>query len=191
MKDLKRIGQGVLWIGAGFLWASPLFGQRQDSEKPKPAAHDYSLLLDSPVNGQVIDQAAPTTQPDNRPLSGIQNPTVGTAEMRHSYWVPGITYSNGLRSNGSNAATNTGWQTTSFISTDVSLLQGWSHSTLSANYSGGGYFSTDKNLPDRSEKMANAFHGSVLLFAGKQLRLWRSKRTSDARNCRRPGGTCD
>ena len=144
MKDLKRIGQGVLWIGAGFLWASPLFGQNQDSEKPKPAAHDYSLLLDSPVNGEVIDQAAPTIQPDNRPLSGIQNPTVGTAEMRHSYWVPGITYSNGLRSNGSNAATNTGWKTTSFISTDVSLLQGWSHSTLSANYSGGGYFSTDK-----------------------------------------------
>src|SRR5712672_3696331 len=144
MKDLKRIGQGVLWIGAGFLWASPLFGQSQDSEKPKPAAHDYSLLLDSPVNGEVIDQAAPTIQPDNRPLSGIQNPTVGTAEMRHSYWVPGITYSNGLRSNGSNAATSSGWNTTSFVSTDVSLLQGWSHSTLSANYSGGGYFSTDK-----------------------------------------------
>ena len=143
MRDLKKIAQGIAWMAAAFLCASPLFAQTVDGEKPKPAAHDYSLLLDAADNQQDGDVVRPSRQPDDRPLSGIQNPTVGTAEVRHSYWVPGIRYSNTSRSNGSSGAANSGWNTTSFVSTDVSLLQAWSHSTLSANYSGGGYFSTD------------------------------------------------
>jgi hypothetical protein len=82
-------------------------------------------------------------QPDNGPLGGIQNPTLGTTEMRHSYWVPGIEYSNTARSNSVNAASKTGWDTTSYLSANASLLAAWSHSVLSANFSGGGFFSTD------------------------------------------------
>lgn len=144
MRDLKNFAKGIVVMVAVFLCGSPVLAQTVDGEKPKPAAHDYSLLLDVAGNQQDGDTAGPSLQPDDRPLSGVQNPTVGTAEVRHSYWVPGIRYSNSLRSNGSNGAANTGWNSTSFVSTDVSLLQAWSHSTLSANYSGGGYFSTDK-----------------------------------------------
>src|SRR6266404_2843806 len=102
MKDSKKIGPGILCMGAALLWTSPLFGQNQDGEKPKPAAHDYSLLLDSANSQEDKDRVTSTIQPDNRPLSGIQNPSVGTPQVRHSYWVPGITYRNALRSNGTN-----------------------------------------------------------------------------------------
>src|SRR6266478_5705693 len=121
------------------LCASPLLAQQE----PKPAAHQYSLLLDTADNQQDTKQVTQSIQPDNQPLSGVQNPTLGTPEIRHSYWVPGIEYSNTSRSNSLNGGANSGWNTTSFVSTDLSLLGAWRHSTLSANYSGGGYFSTD------------------------------------------------
>ena len=63
---------------------------------------------------------------------------------RHSYWVPGIQYGNSAGSNSSNPGANTGWNSTSYVSGNVSLLEAWSHSLLSANYSGGGFFSTDQ-----------------------------------------------
>ena len=139
MNDFNKVAYGILWMAAACLCASPLLAQQE----PKPAAHQYSLLLDTADNQQDTNQVTPSIQPDNQPLSGVQNPTLGTPEIRHSYWVPGIEYSNTARSNSLNAAANSGWNTTSFVSTDLSLLGAWRHSTLSANYSGGGYFSTD------------------------------------------------
>src|SRR5229473_6606973 len=139
MNDFNKVAYGILWMAAACLCASPLLAQQE----PKPAAHQYSLLLDTADNQQDTNQVTPSIQPDNQPLSGVQNPTLGTPEIRHSYWVPGIEYSNTSRSNSLNGGANSGWNTTSFVSTDLSLLGAWRHSTLSANYSGGGYFSTD------------------------------------------------
>jgi len=79
-------------------------------------------------------------KPDNQPLSGVLNPTLGTPEVRHSYWVPGIEYSNTVRSNPVSPTSNSAWNTSSFVSGDVSLLEAWSHSQLSVDYSGGGFF---------------------------------------------------
>jgi len=142
MNELKKVAHGMLWIAAACLCTSPLMAQQEGSEKPKPAAHQYSPFLDSADNQQDTGQAMQSVEPDKRPLSGLQNPTIGTQEMHHSYWVPGIQYSNTVRSNSLDAAKSSSWNTTNFVSTDVSLLQTWSNSTLSANYSGGGYFST-------------------------------------------------
>ncbi len=139
MNDFNKVAYGILWMAAACLCASPLLAQQE----PKPAAHQYSLLLDTADNQQDTNQVTQSIQPDNQPLSGVQNPTLGTPEIRHSYWVPGIEYSNTSRSNSLNGGANSGWNTTSFVSTDLSLLGAWRHSTLSANYSGGGYFSTD------------------------------------------------
>src|SRR6266849_2744991 len=144
MNPLKKVAHGVLWMAAACLCASSLPAQQEAGDQPKPAARQDSLLLDLADNRQDTDQVKQSIQPDNRPLSGVQNPTLGTPEIRHSYWVPGIQYSNTARSNSLNSTANSGWNTTSFVSTDLSLLEAWSHSTLSANYSGGGYFSTDK-----------------------------------------------
>jgi hypothetical protein len=128
---------------AACLWVPPLLAQQEQGEKPKPAARTNPLLFDTSGDQQDADQRTQTMQPDNRPLSGVQNLTLGTPEMRHSYWVPGIEYSNTIRSNSLSPAANSAWNTTSFVSGNISLLEAWSHSLLSANYSGGGYSSTD------------------------------------------------
>ena len=141
MKHYSRGLWAFAWVITAYVWALPSMAQEQNEQAPKPAAQ-YSPLFGPSDTEQDAAANTDTLQADNRPLSGVQNPTVGNPESRHSYWVPGIQYSNTTRSN-SLVGTNSGWNATNFVSTNLSLLESWSHSTLSANYSGGGYFSTD------------------------------------------------
>jgi len=118
-------------------------GRAQDTqteEKPKPAAKSYG-----PIGGEEENQNPPseTLQPDGRPLTGFQQPTVGINMERHSYWVPGVSYYNFIDSNGQTQGGGSNWNSTSYLSGNVSLLENWSRSQLSLNASGGGYFSTD------------------------------------------------
>jgi hypothetical protein len=118
-------------------------GRAQDTqteEKPKPAAKSYG-----PIGAEEENQnpAPETLQPDGRPLTGFQQPTVGMNMERHSYWVPGVSYYNFINSNGQTQGGGSGWNSTSYLSGNVSLLENWSRSQLSLNFSGGGYFSTD------------------------------------------------
>jgi len=144
MKKWKKLVYGILWAAAACLCASPLPAKQEGGEKPKPAARELPPLLDTGDSLQDTDQETETIQPDNRPVSGVQNLTLGTPQMRHSYWVPGIQYSNTAGSSSSNPAVNSGWKTTSFVSGNVSLLEAWSRSLLTANISGGGFTSTDQ-----------------------------------------------
>src|SRR6266446_4476032 len=143
MKGWRKLARGIVFLTAACLGALPLLAQQDEGEKPKPATRVYLPLPDLGDKQQETDQETQKMQPDNGPLSGVQNPTLGTTEMRHSYWVPGIEYSNNARSNSLSAAADTSWNTTSYLSGNVSLLEAWSHSLLSANYSGGGFISTD------------------------------------------------
>ncbi len=144
MRDLKKLLIGIVWVVTACLCASPLPAKQEGGEKPKPAARELPPLLDTGDSLQDTDQETETIQPDNRPVSGVQNLTLGTPQMRHSYWVPGIQYSNTAGSSSSNPAVNSGWKTTSFVSGNVSLLEAWSRSLLTANISGGGFTSTDQ-----------------------------------------------
>src|SRR5689334_6090248 len=63
--------------------------------------------------------------------------------MRHSYWVPGFQYANLIPSSSFSNPGVTNWNSTSYLSGNVSLLDTWGHAQLSLNYSGGGSFSTD------------------------------------------------
>jgi hypothetical protein len=143
MKDCKRLVRETIWAMVACLCASPLSAQQEGGERPKPATQVLMPFPDLSNNQQDINQGTQTMQPDIGPVTGIQNPTLGTTEMRHSYWVPGIRYSNAIRSNSSNPITNPGWNSTSYVSGDLSALEAWSHSLLSLNYSGGGFSSTD------------------------------------------------
>lgn len=115
----------------------------QGGDKPKPAAKSYG-----PIGSGDEDQNPPpdTLQPDNRPLTGFQEPTLGTQMERHSYWVPGVSYYNYAQSNGSSQGGSSDWNSTSYLSGNVSLLENWSRSSLALNYSGGGDFSTDSTI---------------------------------------------
>ncbi len=120
---------------------------QEDNSKPKPAARTYF----PPIGGRVDqdaenDQLSPSNlNPDTRPLTGVQTATLGSPEIRHSYWVPGFQYGNFVRSSTLSQPTSSGWNTTSFVAGTLSLLEAWNRSQLSVNYTGGGNFSTDKS----------------------------------------------
>jgi hypothetical protein len=124
------------------VWAAGAYGQEQPSgEPPKPPAKVYGPL--GPEGEQDQNPIPDTLQPDDRPLTGFQVPTVGTPMERHSYWVPGISYYNFVQSNGQEQGGQAGWNDTSYLVGNLSLLESWSRSRLAINCSGGGYFSTD------------------------------------------------
>src|SRR5437016_6542835 len=113
---MKRHMRFLLASAALFLSASLLSAQ-EDNSKPRPAAREYPPViqglgeLDS--NG---DQGSTINlNPDTRPLTGVQNPTLGTPGIRHSYWLPGFQYANTVRSSALNQATALDWNTTSLV----------------------------------------------------------------------------
>ena len=91
----------VMLLGAGVLCAGKVASAQdpQGGEAPKPPAKAYGPIG---VDQQDQDQnSSPNTlQPDNRPLTGFQQLTVGSPMERHSYWVPGLSYYNFVSSNG-------------------------------------------------------------------------------------------
>lgn len=143
MKRLTALLSIVIGCMCLALAGVPAFAQEEES-KPKPAAKVYSPPIDA--NDQENQQPAETLQPDLRPLTGVQTPTLGTPELRHSYWVPGIQYGNTTQSQALNLANNSGWYSNNYVAGNLSLLEQWSHSQLSLNYSGGGSFSTDNTI---------------------------------------------
>ena len=157
MKEWKQIAFGMIAAALCAICAAPLRAQ-EEGEKPKPAAR---VLLPFPdLNGdqQDSDQSDQTMEPDHGPMTGVQSPTLGTSELRHSYWVPGIEYGNIARSRPVDLTSNSEWTTTNFASGNLSLLEAWSHNMLAANYSGGGSFSTDgKQGNSQYQQLASAF----------------------------------
>src|SRR5216117_1262184 len=117
---------------------------QEDSSKPKPAA-GTRLPIPGVPGDQEEQQPGSELTPDTRPLTGIPTPSLGSPELRHSYSVPGFQYGNFVRSSSINQPTSSGWNTTSFVTGNLSLLEAWSRSQLSINYTGGGSFSTDNS----------------------------------------------
>ena len=132
------------WATVTLFLCFPLVTRAQDQppdEAPKPAARAYP-----PLDTTGDETPAPDTLlPDMQPLTGVQNPTLGRVESPHSYWVPGVQYSNTIQSNYPGAG-NSGWTITNYVAANVNLLESWRASQLAVNYSGGGDFSTDKTL---------------------------------------------
>jgi hypothetical protein len=139
-------------LAVAVLLASSAFGQEPPPQEnpepappsqPKPAGRGYHPFGDD----EDSSQSSSTLSPDTVPLTGVLVPGVGTQEMRHSYWVPGVQYGNFIRSAGLNQPAGTGsdWNSTNFVAGNLSLLENWSRSSLTVNYSGGGTFSTDEH----------------------------------------------
>jgi hypothetical protein len=139
----------TLLAGWGTLTAlclAPVITRAQDPSAteatPKAAARAYPPIGDATGN----DQPSPDQLlPDSRPLTGVQSPTLGLVESPHSYWEPGLQYSNTIQ-NVLPGEASTGWSSTNYVAGTVSLLEAWRSSQLALNYSGGGTFSTDKTL---------------------------------------------
>jgi hypothetical protein len=118
--------------------------QEPPDTKPKPAAR--SLPPIDPGNPQDDSQNPNALQPDQTPLTGIQNATLGSPEIRHSYWVPGVQYSGTIQSGGYSTSNSSSWLMNNYLIGNLSLLKAWSRSQLAINYSGGGFFSTNSTF---------------------------------------------
>ncbi len=126
---------------------SRAFAQEQDTAPPKPTAHVYLPLIDTNQQDDNGNQDPNALQPDNRPLTGIQTPTLGSQQLRHSYWVPGFQYGNLIQSRTLAVANSSpGWSSDNYLAGNLSVLSTWSRSQLALNYSAG-RFSFSTNSP--------------------------------------------
>jgi hypothetical protein len=151
LKTLSTVVGMIAFLGAGTATVRAQ-DPGEDTSKPKPAARTYNPLTWDYQDPNGDQDSSPPLQPDVRPLTGIQNPTLGSPEFRHSYWVPGFQYSNIVGSTSLNQTTASGWNSTSYLTGNLSLLEAWSRSQLSVNYSGGGFF------PSESSQGRGYFH---------------------------------
>src|SRR5436853_2617738 len=144
MKRHIRLFVGTASVAALFHIGS-LISEQEEKSRPKPAAGEYQPLIEGLVGQDSKDDQGSTTNlnPDAGPLTGVQNPTLGTPGIRHSYWLPGFQYADTVRSSALNQATSLGWNTTSLVTGNLSLLEAWSRAQLAVNYSGGASFSSD------------------------------------------------
>jgi hypothetical protein len=140
----------TLWTLAGALLAGSPVLRAQDQpidSPPKPAAAAYPPL--GGETDQDASQEQDMLQADNRPLTGLQQTTVGAPLERHGYWIPGISYHNLIQSSGLFLkGGGNSWTSASYVGGDLSLVQNWRRSQLGLNYSGGGYFLSDAGTRD-------------------------------------------
>jgi len=136
----------TLIFGIGFLAFALSLGTFAScaQDEPQPPAPDYPPKpagYSFPVLGK--GQPSEELQPDTAPLTGVQNPTLGSPEMQHSYWVPGFQFSSNVFSDSYSGSGGSNWTANNYFIGNFSLLQAWSRDTLTLNYSGGGFLSTD------------------------------------------------
>jgi hypothetical protein len=138
MTSLSRTTVVFAVFALGAFGSSSAYAQDQPEENanPKPAAR--APIIDT-NDAQDTNSNPDALQPDNAPLTGVQNPGLGSSEFRHSYWVPGIQAATTAQSGG----THGDWFDTTYLAGNLSLSAARSHSHLALNYSGGGYFSTE------------------------------------------------
>jgi len=144
MKHWLTISTAVLLLAWIFGCPTVNAQDAQTEAPPKPAAK-----ASAPIgfgDDQGTDQDTGAIEPDDRPLTGLEDLTVGTVPVTHSYWVPGISYTNFIQSNALAQGGGNSWSSTSFITGNLSLLQKWSTAQLSLNYSGGEAISTDSAI---------------------------------------------
>jgi len=130
--------------------ASPLRAQDEPQTagegNPKPAGASSAI---PPMNlGDIQDQNSDSNlnlRPDNTPLTGVLSPTLGSPEIRHSYWVPGVQWSGTIQSNSYNQTQNSGWLMNNYFLGNLSVLKVQRESQFAVNYSAGGFVSTDSS----------------------------------------------
>jgi hypothetical protein len=124
------------------LGASSARAQQQTQDQPIPAYH--SPLASQADNGDT-DPNAPALQllPDNRELTGAQDPSLGVPSTNHSYWTPHAELLVTLDSEPPDGAANGGWTTWSVLTGGVDLRWMSGRSDMTLNYLGGGIFSND------------------------------------------------
>lgn len=178
MSALKYISLGGIWLT--LLSCAPARAQQQadtpqDQQQGQQPSQPIPAIRSPLASGADNDQyEAPNPQlmqPDTRSLTGVEDLSLGTMALEHSYWQPRVALSETVDSNpGSSTGGNGSWGTwTSLLGgADIHRVSG--NSELLLSYTGGGMFSTGSNsspsgiIQELSFKDKFSFRRSTLSF---------------------------
>src|ERR1700757_5010687 len=108
--------------------------------EPKPAGRGIPAMGDATLeNDDAARDQLDKWNPDTMPVTGLQSPTLGNPEFRHSYWVPGFQYSSSIQDQPTGGPNSGNWYAYNFFAANLSLLEQGSSSRLALNYSAGGF----------------------------------------------------
>lgn len=155
MRTLKYIS--VAWICVALLSVVPARAQQQPADsqqdqqqgqqpaQPIPAIR--SPLASAADNGEDEVPNPQEMLPDTRSLTGVEDLSVGTMALEHSYWQPRVALaetvdSNPGLSNGSSSSGSSSWGTWTSLLGGVDIHKISGVSELLVSYTGGGMFST-------------------------------------------------
>jgi hypothetical protein len=156
MSAFKYISIGGIWLV--LLSCAPARAQQTDTppdqqqgqqpSQPIPAIR--SPLASAADNGDQDQAPNPQLmQPDTRSLTGVEDLSLGTMALEHSYWQPRLALSETVDSNpGSISAGNGSWGTWTSLLGGVDIHRVSGISDLLVSYTGGGMFVT--NNPNAS-----------------------------------------
>jgi len=131
-----------------FLTAKAMFAQEPEPPpEPKPAGRGIPAMDDLTPQDQTQD-ALDRWNPDTMPVTGLQSPTLGNPEYRHSYWVPGFQYGSTIQNVPYGGANSGNWYVNNYFGANLSVLQEWSRSQFALNYSAGGFATNQPGQDD-------------------------------------------
>ena len=151
MSTLKHISIGGIWLV--LLSCAPARAQQtgdtpqnqQEGQQPsQPIPAIRSPLASGADNGDEDEAPNPQlVQPDTRSLTGVEDLSLGSMALEHSYWQPRLALSETVDSNpGSTSAGNGSWGTWTSLLGGVDIHRISGQSELLLSYTGGGMFST-------------------------------------------------
>jgi hypothetical protein len=149
MRRSIQVIVAVSAIAALVLAVSSVQAQQNDAP-PKAPVREFPPLISGPGSQ---DESMPVKSPsdlvpDDRPLTGIQQFTLGSEDFSHSYWVPGFQFAELAGSNNPGGTKPDQWGETSYFVGTMSMLKAWRHSRLMLNYTGGGALTNASGVPN-------------------------------------------
>jgi hypothetical protein len=134
-------------IGVSMPLAIPVRAQQQPADsqqgqqpsEPIPAIR--SPLASAADNGDAGMQDSQTLTPDTRPLTGVEDLSLGTMPASHSYWQPHFAVLGTVDSNPQYSSASSDWSTWTSLIGGVDIHHVSGASNLALSYTGGGMFS--------------------------------------------------
>ncbi|MGA7916741.1 MAG: hypothetical protein WCA00_16020 [Candidatus Acidiferrales bacterium] len=154
MRTLKYIL--MAWVCVALVSVAPARAQQQpadsqQSQQPEQQAAQPIPAIRSPLasaadNGDEDEAGNPQQmQPDTRSLTGVEDLSVGTMAIEHSYWQPRVAVSETVDSNPGYSTAGNSWGTWTSLLGGVDIHRISGVSELLVSYTGGGMFSTGNN----------------------------------------------
>src|ERR1700746_3810724 len=118
IRTLKLV---LLFLGAvpvsGSAWAQDT-QQPQAPEgpaRPKPAARGIPGISDQNATAEDHEGQTANWRQDTAPVPGVESPTLGSPELGHMYWVPGLEYGSTIESRPPGQPSSSGWYADNYI----------------------------------------------------------------------------